>query len=227
MEQIGKEHPELVRQLAAAGPLLRANLLSLIADRLECNSASLMVASGQDLQSARAAGLFETARERLLVDAKGIRDTCARLRQAAEALSLGGGAHSKGGAVLLLGVSNPLQVVEAASLCLAAGRACILAEDSLAAHSLAFMGGVIRGALMDLGLPDQALLWLDRLDELMDEEFSIINDQLALVIWLGHLEPEDSLKAHIRLTFERIMKASDITALLNREASQEQEEQQA
>ena len=221
MEQFEQHHQSSMARLAGAGSLLKANLLSLVADRLECNSASLMVASGQDLQSARAAGLDEKERARLLVSATDIRETCAGLRQAAEALSRQTGedgmTSTPEGAVLLMGSTSPLAQGQAAALCLAAGRTCILSGDRLAANSQAFIGGVIRGVLHDLELPEQALLWLDGLSDLEDEAFAAVNRQLGLVVWLGQEAPDSGLMDRISLPFVQIAKAHEVTALLKEE----------
>lgn len=211
------------KALAAAAPLLRVNLISLIADRLECNSARLMVAAGQDLQAVREKGLDEEERAGLVISASAIRETCAQLRQVAEAMSCTArdvdAVPEQPGMVLILGSASQLEMAAAAGLCLAMGRACLVSGNPLAVHSRAFVDAVIRGALMDLQLPEDALLWLEDLDRLEEGAFAAVHMGLGQVVWLGKTAMDPRHMEKLDLPFVWIQEAASLPEALKGLAS--------
>lgn len=174
--EIGKQAKAASRALANSTDQQRVQAICRMADRLECNSANLMVANSLDLRAARATGMEEAMLERLALNADRIEQMAEGLRELAnwpDSLGRELLASTRPNGLRIQKVSVPLGVVaviyesrpnvtaDAAGLCLRSGNACILRGGSEAVNSNAFIVGVLRNALSEVGLPEDAVQLLD------------------------------------------------------------------
>lgn len=148
---------EAANELVQSSWLKRSNLLCLIADRLECNSARLMVASSLDQQAARQASEGVSIVTNQLITANDIRQFASLLRAVAAGKDFLPSLKPK---TLLVAVSagKALDAALAASFCLAAGRAVVLLDKMPTQGGLRFILGVMRSALIDLELSPEVLI---------------------------------------------------------------------
>lgn len=175
-DEIGRNAKSASRALAGSSDRQRVDALCLMADRLECNSARLMVANAQDLQSGRKHGLPEAFLDRLQLTSSRIREMSNGLRDlAGQADPLGRllAEFERPNGLVIQKVSVPLGVIaiiyesrpnvtaDAAGLCLRAGNACILRGGREARHSNEAIAGILRGALAETGLPEDSVQLLD------------------------------------------------------------------
>ena len=170
--EMGKRAKAAARELARSGDRERVRAICLMADRLECNSAGLMVTNSLDLQSSRKAGLDEAMIDRLYLGSDRIRAMAEGLRALAELpdplgrvldeFTRPNGLRIKKvsvplGVIALIYESRPNVTADAAGLCLRAGSAVILRGGSEAYNSNRFIAGVMRSALAELGMPEDAI----------------------------------------------------------------------
>lgn len=143
-------------ELMQSSWLKRSNLLCLIADRLECNSARLMVASSLDQQAARQASDGSGLLTNQLITANDIRQFASLLRTVAAGKDIQSTLKPKA-QLMAVSAGKALDAALAACLCLAAGRAVVLLDKMPAQGGLSFILGVMRSALVDLELPPELL----------------------------------------------------------------------
>ncbi|MDI9519730.1 MAG: glutamate-5-semialdehyde dehydrogenase [Bacillota bacterium] len=170
--EIGKKAKQAAKALAQSSNQQRISAVCRMADRLECNSAMLMVANGQDLQNARKNGMSEAMIDRLRLTSERIAQMANGLRELAEApdpMNRVLMEETMPNGLLISKVSVPLGVIaviyesrpnvtaDAAGLCLRAGNACILRGGREAQNSNEFIAGVLRAALSEAGLPEDGV----------------------------------------------------------------------
>ena len=170
--EIGEKAKEAAKALAQTSNHQRISAICRMADRLECNSAMLMVANSQDLQSAKRDGMSEAMMDRLRLTSSRITQMANGLRELAEAsdpLNRVLMEETRPNGLMISKVSVPLGVIaviyesrpnvtaDAAGLCLRAGNACILRGGREAQNSNEFIAGVLRAALSEVGLPEDGV----------------------------------------------------------------------
>lgn len=170
--EIGQKAKQAAAVLAQSSNHQRVQAICRMADRLECNSAMLMVANSQDLQNARKNGMDEAMVDRLRLTSERIGLMAKGLRELAEArdpLNRVLSEETRPNGLLITKLSVPLGVIaviyesrpnvtaDAAGLCLRAGNACILRGGREAQHSNEFIAGVMRAALSEVGLPEDGV----------------------------------------------------------------------
>lgn len=170
--EIGKRAKAAAATLALSSNEERIQAVCRIADRLECNSAMLMVANSRDLQNARKNGMDEALVDRLRLTSDRIYQMAKGLRELAEAedplnhvlsetLRPNGLKISKVsvplGVIAIIYESRPNVTADAAGLCLRAGNACILRGGREAQNSNEFIAGVMRAALSEVGLNEDGV----------------------------------------------------------------------
>jgi glutamate-5-semialdehyde dehydrogenase len=89
------------------------------------------------------------------------------------------------GAILMIYESRPNVTVEAASLCLKSGNACILRGGSEAISTNRALAKVLRGALTRAGIPPAAITVVETTDRTAINELLKLSEQLDLVIPRG------------------------------------------
>ncbi len=173
VEQVCAAAQRASRVLAGLAPARKDEALQSIAEAIERRSAEILAENAEDLRLARAARLADALVDRLLLDedrsARRGRE-CARRRGAARprraARSTAGASRAAWslrkvrvplGVIAVIYEARPNVTVDAAALCLKAGNAVILRGGSAAKHSNRILAEVVQGALLEAGLPREAV----------------------------------------------------------------------
>jgi glutamate-5-semialdehyde dehydrogenase len=176
------------RELAALPRERKDAALDAVAEALERRAAEVLVENAEDLRLARAARLADALVDRLLLDEDRVRDMVASVRaimalpdpvgQVVAGWKLANGIDLRRvrvplGVVAIVYEARPNVTVDAAALCIKTGNAVILRGGSAAKHSNRILAEVVQGAVLEAGLPRDAVAFLgpDRveLDELVTQ----------------------------------------------------------
>ena len=172
MQATGLQAKEASAHMAKASAALKNRALRTLAELLRTNSDALQVDNARDLERARAAGLAEPMVDRLKLTPKVI-ETCAQGCEQLAAMPdvigeiIGMKQQPSGIRVgqmrVPLGVfgmifeSRPNVTIEAASLSIKSGNACILRGGSEAIESNKALAKLVQQALSESGLPTDAV----------------------------------------------------------------------
>ena len=172
MTGMGRAAREAATAMAAAPTAAKSEALRALALRLREAGAVLEVANQRDLQSARAAGLAEQLIDRLKLTPQIIEtvaDGCVQLAAMPDPVGEITGVKRRPSGISVgqmrvpLGVfgmiyeSRPNVTIEAASLAIKSGNACILRGGSEALHSNQALMQLVQAALREAGLPTDAV----------------------------------------------------------------------
>jgi glutamate-5-semialdehyde dehydrogenase len=176
---LGRAARQASRAMAAAPTAQKSQALRAIAAALDAMRGELLAANAADLAAADQSGLERPLRDRLVLDAGAIDRMIEGVRQV-DALPDPIGAITDleyrpsgiqvGRMRVPLGVigiiyeSRPNVTVDAASLCLKAGNACILRGGSEAIHSNRVIARAIERGIVAAGLPAAAVQLVDTTD---------------------------------------------------------------
>lgn len=179
IRQMGMDARRASRLIASAAPARKSAALRAIAEALDASRGSLRNANSQDLDQARANGLDQPLLDRLVLDDAAINRMIDGVRQV-DTLPDPVGAISDlkflptgiqvGRMRVPLGVigiiyeSRPNVTVDAASLCLKSGNACILRGGSEAIQSNRAIAACIATGLAAAQLPEHAVQLIDTTD---------------------------------------------------------------
>jgi glutamate-5-semialdehyde dehydrogenase len=179
MEGVGERARAASRLVARAGAGGRGAALRAIADALDADRERLVAENARDLEAGQAAGLDAPMLDRLRLDGPAVDRMVEGLRQV-EALPDPVGAITDlayrpsgiqvGRMRVPLGVigiiyeSRPNVTVDAASLCLKSGNACILRGGSEAFHSNRAIAASLRRGLAAAGLTEDAVQLVETTD---------------------------------------------------------------
>ena len=178
------------RPLAGASTAAKNAALEATARLLEERSAEILEANAADLADERAAGLTEALRDRLALTpervaamAEGVRVVAALEDPVGEELerkTLSSGIDLRKvrvplGVVAVVYEARPNVTIDCAALTIKSGNAIVLKGSSYAERSNGALAAVVREALAEAGLPDDAVLLLsgggrDELAELATQE---------------------------------------------------------
>ena len=179
MAGLGREARAASRVIARATTAVKNKALLATAEAIEAAADSLIAANALDLQAGRDNGLDDAMIDRLAITAAGIEGMVEGLRQVAalpdpigairdmKYLSSGiqvGRMRVPLGVIGIIYESRPNVTVEAASLCLKSGNACILRGGSESIHSNRAIAGCIRQGLDAAGLPHQVVQVVETTD---------------------------------------------------------------
>jgi glutamate-5-semialdehyde dehydrogenase len=179
MQQLGQRARAASRLMAAAETRAKNAALHATAAAIDAARAALAVANAKDLDAGRAKGLSGAMLDRLELTPKRVDDMIEGLRQvAALADPIGevgdmrympsgiqvGRMRVPLGVIGIIYESRPNVTVEAASLCLKAGNACILRGGSEAIHSNTAIAACIKQGLQEAGLPETAVQVVETTD---------------------------------------------------------------
>ncbi len=179
MQQLGQRARAASRLMAAAETRAKNAALHATAAAIDAARAALAVANARDLEAGRAKGLSGAMLDRLELTPKRVDDMIEGLRQvAALADPIGevgdmrympsgiqvGRMRVPLGVIGIIYESRPNVTVEAASLCLKAGNACILRGGSEAIHSNTAIAACIKQGLLKAGLPETAVQVVETTD---------------------------------------------------------------
>jgi glutamate-5-semialdehyde dehydrogenase len=170
------------RARAAAGTLALATRavkdagLQAMAGALVARTGEILAGNQQDLSAARAAGMSGAMQDRLALSPERVRAAAGGLRQIAalpdpvgevvRGSTLANGLQLRQvripfGVIGIIYEGRPNVTVDAAGICLKSGNAALLRGSSSAARSNAALVAVLRDALVDAGLPADAVQLLD------------------------------------------------------------------
>jgi len=176
------------RVLAGLPRVRKDEALGNVADALSRRAAEILAENAEDLRLARENRLPDALVDRLLLDEDRLRDVAASVRalaalpdpvgQLVDGWRLENGVELRKvrvplGVVAVIYEARPNVTVDAACLCLKTGNAVILRGGSAAMHSNRILAEVVQGAVIEAGLPREAVSYLtpDRheLDELLEQ----------------------------------------------------------
>ena len=179
MAGLGREARAASRVIARATTAVKNKALLATADAIEAAADSLIAANALDLQAGRDNGLDDAMLDRLAITPAGLQGMVEGLRQvAALADPIGairdmkylpsgiqvGRMRVPLGVIGIIYESRPNVTVEAASLCLKSGNACILRGGSESIHSNRAIAECIRQGLDAAGLPQQVVQVVETTD---------------------------------------------------------------
>ncbi len=176
------------RALAGLSRARKDEALHSIADALERRTDEILAENREDVRLARENRLADALVDRLLLDEDRLSDVAAAVRgvaalpdpvgQLVDGWRLDNGIELRKvrvplGVVAVIYEARPNVTVDAACLCLKTGNAAILRGGSAASHSNRILSEAVQGALIESGLPREAVSYLtpDRreLDELIKQ----------------------------------------------------------
>jgi glutamate-5-semialdehyde dehydrogenase len=172
MQLLGSQARAAAFEMARAPAMAKNAALRKLAALLRANVASLAVENAKDVQCALAAGLAAPMLDRLKLDAKTIEACalgCEQLATMADIIGEISGMRQMESGIRVgqmrvpIGVfgmiyeSRPNVTVEAASLSIKSGNACILRGGSEAIESNRALAALVRQALVDSGLPEDGV----------------------------------------------------------------------
>jgi len=176
------------RVLAGLPRARKDEALGNVVDALARRAAEILAENAEDVRLARESRLSDTLVDRLLLDEDRLRDVAASVRalaalpdpvgQLVDGWRLENGVELRKvrvplGVVAVIYEARPNVTVDAACLCLKTGNAVILRGGSAAMHSSRILSEVVQGAVIEAGLPREAVSYLtpDRreLDELLEQ----------------------------------------------------------
>ncbi len=172
IEKIARDAKDAARLLKNAMRRQKDEALFLMATRLIEQGDSIKAENTKDLTLAREKGLSSAMIDRLTLDDKTIHTMAAGLKEVAALPDPVGevtcmwkrpNGLSVGRVRIPLGVigfiyeSRPNVTVDAASLCLKSGNSVVLKGGSEAIHSNLILSDILRGALKEVGLPQEAI----------------------------------------------------------------------
>jgi glutamate-5-semialdehyde dehydrogenase len=179
MDRLGAAARAASAAMAASSRARRDAALQALARRLRAAAPELAAANATDLAAADDAGLEGPLRDRLRLDAHAL-DTviegCLQLAAMPDPIGEITGVTQRPSGIRVgrmrvpLGVfgmiyeSRPNVTIEAASLAIKSGNACILRGGSEAIHSNIALAGIVRHALAEAGLPPAAVQLVETTD---------------------------------------------------------------
>ena len=187
--------------LTASASTNKKNMaLQAMVQRLDAARQSLLDANAKDLHEASNKGLDAALLDRLELNSAGIDAMLVGLQQVAALADPVGAitdlnAQPSGiqvgkmrvplGVVGIIYESRPNVTVDAASLCLKSGNACILRGGSEAAHSNQAIVACVQGGLIDAGLPETAIQVLSTTDRAAVGELITMPEYVDVIVPRG------------------------------------------
>ena len=172
MQAMGQRARAASALMAKASPAAKSKALKTLAALLRAQTTALQPENEKDLAAARAAGLAEPMVDRLKLSPK-VLDTCAEGCEQLAAMPdiigdiVGMQQQPSGirvgqmrvpiGVFGMIYESRPNVTIEAASLSIKSGNACILRGGSEAIHSNQALAQLVQQALREAGLPEDAV----------------------------------------------------------------------
>ena len=201
------------RVLAGLPRARKDEALRNVADALARRSGEILAENAEDLRLARENRLADALIDRLLLDEDRLHDVAKSVRalaampdpigQLVDGWRLPNGIELRKvrvplGVVAVIYEARPNVTVDAACLCLKTGNAVVLRGGSAALHSNRMLSEVVQGAVLEAGLPREAISYLtpDRreLEELIEQRRYV-----DLVIPRGGEELKDYLLEHSKV----------------------------
>ncbi len=201
------------RTLAALSRADKDEALVLIAEALDRRAGEILAENAEDVALARASKLSSALVDRLYLDEDRLRDVARSVREIA-ALPDPVGETEEGrrlpngleltrlrvplGVVAVVYEARPNVTVDAAALCLKSGNAVVLRGGSAAKHSNRMLAEVVQGAILEAGLPAEAVAFVAGPREVL-LELVALKDLIDVVIPRGGDELKELLAEHSRV----------------------------
>ncbi|MHB8513180.1 MAG: glutamate-5-semialdehyde dehydrogenase [Actinomycetota bacterium] len=200
IQDIGRRARTASRMLGGASSSLKNVALGVIADSLEGNSDAILDANNIDLERGEAEGLSRALLDRLTLTPERISSIAASVRDIV-ALQDPIGAVVSGerrpnglelekvrvplGVVAMIYEARPNVTVDAASLTLKSGNACILRGSRTAIESNKMLTELIRRAIAEAGLPADAVQLIEDTDRASVSELMRMREYVDVLIPRG------------------------------------------
>lgn len=200
MSRVGRDARAASRHIAAADTATKSVALRAIADALNAARKRLSAANAADMKAASRNGLDQPLVDRLLLDDSGIDRMIEGLLQVdklpdpvGEITDLSyrptgiqvGRMRVPLGVIGIIYESRPNVTVDAASLCLKSGNACILRGGSEAIESNRAIAGCITTGLGRAGLPDGVVHLVSTTDRQAVGELLTLKDYVDVIVPRG------------------------------------------
>jgi glutamate-5-semialdehyde dehydrogenase len=175
VEQTCAEAQRASRVLAGLPRARKDEALFAVADALRRRSAEILAENDEDVRLARENRLADALVDRLLLDEDRLRDVESAVRDVAalhdpigelvDGWRLDNGVELRKvrvplGVIAVIYEARPNVTVDAAALCLKSGNAVILRGGSAALHTNRILAEVVQGAVIETGLPREAVSYL-------------------------------------------------------------------
>ena len=169
---LGRRARAAAREIARSSTAVRNRALLALADAIEASGPALIAVNATDLEAARSQGLDAAFVDRLAINdatvaamATGVREVAALADPIGEISGLRyqpsgiqvGRMRVPLGVIGIIYESRPNVTIDAAVLCIKSGNATILRGGSEAIHSNRALAALIRTALVEAGLPEDAV----------------------------------------------------------------------
>ncbi len=200
MTELARSARQAARVLLTATTEQKNNALQYAIEALARERSAIETANAQDIAAGKQKALAAPMLDRLKLDARVIERLATGLQQVIDLPDPVGQEISRGvrpnglllrrvrvpiGVILMIYESRPNVTVEAASLCLKSGNACILRGGSESIHSNRALAKVLRGALERAGLPPAAISVVETTDRTALGELLKMDGVIDLVIPRG------------------------------------------
>ena len=188
------------RQIARLSTDAKNRVLVGVADYLENEPDVVLAANSEDYAAGKSDGLEESMLDRLLLTRERLKAVAADLRKVAglpdpigEAIEMNtlpngliaGRRRVPLGVVASIYESRPNVTIDIFGLCLKSGNACILRGGSETIRSNSALVAVVRGALGDAGVTQDAVQFVDNPDRKLVDAMLKMNEYIDLVIPRG------------------------------------------
>jgi glutamate-5-semialdehyde dehydrogenase len=203
LEAQGKEARDASRLLARLSSKAKDQALENIADRLKSEEEQVLAANEKDCRDGRRNGLSEASLDRLRLDPERLAGIARDVRRVAAmpdpvAESFDERVMSNGlrvgkrrvplGVIGAIYESRPNVTIDIAALCLKAGNAVILRGGSEAFHSNSALSGLVRRAISEACLPEEAVQFVESTDRTLVGHMLAMKEYIDLVIPRGSAE---------------------------------------
>lgn len=187
-------------RVAQASDALRRKALLAAADRILADSEAILAANARDMERARRGGMSEALLDRLALNGARLEDMASSLREIAGQADplhriVSGHTLESGlrmeqvtvpmGVVAMIYEARPNVTVDSFALCLRSGNACVLKGGSAARESCMALAASCCAALEEVGLPSDALCYVDSTDHAETEELMRAHGYVDVLIPRG------------------------------------------
>lgn len=200
LTEMGKAAKAASWQLSTLSTAQKNRALMLMADMLEANSQSIILANELDMSAARESGMSEALLDRLLLTtarlsaiASDVRDVCRLSDPVGQVID--GSLQDSGlrlerrrvplGVIGVIYEARPNVTIDVASLCLKTGNAVILRGGKETHHTNQATVKVIQQALEECGLPKAAVQAIDSPDRALVAELLRLDQYVDMLIPRG------------------------------------------
>lgn len=214
MNEVGIKARAAARSLARASAEQKKAVLIRLADQLQEASMEILLENQKDLEAARVAGLSDALLDRLMLNERRIGGIAADLRDVAnlpdpvgevfdeQTLPNGLRVHKRRVSLGVLGViyeARPNVTVDVAGLAIKTSNAAILRGGSETINSNRILVSVIRRALLENGLPPDAVQFVDDPDRRRVYELLQLHEYVDMIIPRGGAALHDFCRQNSRI----------------------------